>query len=218
MLAGCEKVAVVIPRAAPYLVSEDSEIAQTHVHLVTYSEIAMSLRGGSSQQAIIKDIKERHIAGTPTPREQEQLVTLGAGPELMATLSDRQNFATGSERVAEAIRVAKQARAKQAYAAEASKRALTAAEEHEQEIARRKRLQQEGFRLIEERKQKQEAYEAAVAAYDSKRKALQAQAETLGKATYGSVTRGNSIAGSSNQGKIEEVNKKLSELTPPTPP
>lgn len=136
--------------------AEDLLIAR---HAIDVSEIRLMLGGGFSQAAIISEVKQRHLRQKVDAFAELELTNRGASPALIAALKDPENQLTRIQMASYRESAAKSFPEQRGSNRPLSTGANSASSEQEKERARQLDLQQQGFRLSEQRRAEQAAQE-----------------------------------------------------------
>lgn len=207
-VAACSKA----PRSDA-LTAEDLHIAQ---QAMPVSEALLMIRAGYKESQIIGDLKKRHIPGPIDANTEDQFLKAGASPALISALNSKENALTENQRGAY-----------QKYQAEKSNRVTQSAQtrrnedfirqqEEQQELYRRRSLQQQTLQNINRSQSAQVSYEVAQRNYETQRKSLEQQITSLEASVNWKRSHGyrESELAVANQ-SLEDYRKQLRDLTPP---
>jgi hypothetical protein len=162
--SGCNRTPTVAPVVAPVahplvnqapapLTAEDVRVGR---EAMPVSEVSLMLRGGTSQATIIADVNRRHIPEKISPALELQLSKDGAGPNLIAALTDEKNILTRNQKDAFDKQMNDDATRRQRVAQAAQTAAVAGSIAEEKERQRLLALQKETYRIVE-KKQKEQA-------------------------------------------------------------
>jgi hypothetical protein len=149
--SGCNRTPVVAP-----ITVEDVRIGREAMPI---SEVALMLRGGTSQAGIIADVNRRHIPEKINPALELQLSKDGAGPNLIAALTDEKNILTKNQKDAFDERMNDDAIRQQRSTQAAQTAAVAGSNAEEKERQRLLALQKETYRIVETKQKDQAAHD-----------------------------------------------------------
>jgi hypothetical protein len=124
------------------------------------SEVKLMLHGGSSQNSITDEVKRRHIPEKISAATEIELTESGAKPALIAALKDENNILTENQKDAFDTRMKLTNATRQGVAAMQSSAASAQANAESQERQRLLDLQNETYRIVENKQKEQAARDA----------------------------------------------------------
>lgn len=163
-LAACTKTESLEPSA------EDLRIAR---QAIPVNELLLMLRGGYKEPQVLDEARKRHIPVKIDAVMEEKLTSSGASPALIAALKKKENILTEVQRIAfDQYQAGKTTVANQSAQARQTE-AFARQRDEQQELNRRRLLQQQNLQNISQNQQKQVSYEIAQRNYEARRKSLE---------------------------------------------
>jgi hypothetical protein len=224
LLRAMKKTLIVLPialllpfaacnKAPEPLTAEDLRIARA---AIPTSEVLSMLRAGYKEPEIIKEVKRRRIPGKIDGPTEDQFIKSGASATLIATLKNEENTLTENQRGAFEEHHAEKTNRMAQLAETRQSEAFARQQEEQQEINRRRYLQQQTMRNINRSQSAQVSYEVAQRNYEAQRKSLEQRITALQAQINHQRTHGYTEAqlAAANQ-TLDDYNKQLRDLTPP---
>ena len=204
-LAACNKTAE--PTA------EDLRIAR---QAIPVDEVLLMLRGDYKEPQIINEVKTRHIPARIDAATEEKFTNSGAGPTLIAALKNKANILTDVQRTAFEQHKAEKATVYAQSAQVRQNEAFERQREEQQELNRRRSLQQQNFKNINQNQQKQASYEVAQRNYEGQRKWLEQRIASQ-EAEINRLRRNgyNEAELKAANSQLDDYNKQLRDLALP---
>jgi chromosome segregation ATPase len=210
ILSGCNR-----PPASAPLTAEDLRIARQAIPL---SDVSLQLRSGHRQEAIIAEVRKKHVSAAPDAAMEDSLLRSGASPALIEALKARENLLTANQKEAFDSFAAEKTERRRQEAASREQEAMSAQKaEHYQRQRGAYALEQtiHNARAAEE---KEKAYWQAWDTYKKQKENLERRIASLQneinrrRNSYG--YRENNLV-EANQ-ELDQLNEQLRNL--PTPP
>jgi hypothetical protein len=195
------------------LTAEDLRIARQAMPL---SNVSLMLRSGCKQDAIIAEVRKKHVPGPPDAETEDSLVQSGASPALIAALKAKENLLTENQREAFNNLAAGKTQRLQQETASRGQDEIAAQQAENYERNQRARALQKTLQNAQVAEDKEKAYERAWDAYKKQKEYLENRIASLqnsinNRRGYG-YREGNLVE--ANQ-ELDRLNDQLRHL--PTP-
>lgn len=207
ILSGCSRPPVIVP-----LTAEDLRIARQAMPL---SDVSLMLRSGYKQEAIIAEVRKKHVPGPLDAAAENSFLQSGASPALVAALKAQENLLTANQREAFDNFAAEKTQRVQQEASSREQEALAAQQTENNERQKRAAALQQTMRNAGSAEDKDKAYERAWDAYKRQKEYLERRITSLQNDVNHrrSYYRDNNLV-EANQ-ELDQLNEQLRNL--PTP-
>lgn len=208
ILSGCNRAPVAVP-----LTAEDLRAARQAIPL---SNVSLMLRSGYKQEAIIAEVRKKHVPAPPDATAEDSLVGSGASPALIAALKAKENLLTENQRQAFDNLAAEKTQRLQQETASREQDEIAAQQAENNERHQRAHALQKTLQNARAAEDKEKAYERAWDAYKKQKEYLENRIASLqnsinNRRGYG-YREGNLVE--ANQ-ELDRLNEQLRHL--PTP-
>jgi hypothetical protein len=157
ILSGCNRAPVAVP-----LTAEDLRAARQAIPL---SDVSLMLRSGYKQEAIIAEVRKKHVPAPPDATTEDSLVGSGASPALIAALKAKENLLTENQKQAFDNLAAEKTQRLQQETASRQQDEIAAQQAESNERHKRAYTLQKTLQNAQAAEDKEKAYERAWDAY-----------------------------------------------------